>query len=224
MSIDRSELPTQARLQELREEGFVPYSPVAARCLTVMALVAGAALVTRAGWWGEFIADLQRLWRTGLTDPAYHPIARQMSDRALWSAALLGGVVATFALLGVQLQTRFLNRGIGLGLDLKRLNPFRALTPVSFIGRVALRAALALLTLACAAALASVVARPLLLLLNYDLRYFAAWGRRVPGEVAPSIVIAAAGLALLARAAARVGFLYEHRMNREEVVREERRR
>ncbi len=123
-SEDRTQAPSERRLQRAREEGQAPLSRelVALSVLGTAALMLSMAApsITRG-----LVAQLQDM----LADPgvsAGEAVRRAMQAWAGGAFAFMGACIAAGA-AGVLLQTKFLVHGAALAPDLARLNPKRGL-------------------------------------------------------------------------------------------------
>ncbi len=124
---DRTQAPSERRLQRARDEGQVPLSrEVVAACgLAAAALVLSMGMQPLASGLGKRLRDML----VDFGQPGEEALRRAAGAWALGAGPLLGAV-AFAGVLGVLLQTGFLLHGKALMPDLARLSPARGLKKV----------------------------------------------------------------------------------------------
>lgn len=206
--MEHTELPTERRLEELRAEGEVPYSPLATAGLSAIVLV--TALVLGAPWgWAlmlEYFASLDG--SAPPPDPKSFLGLVVMPLVAAGMGAALGGFSQTRGVIKMQ----------RLAARPGRLVPWSYVSALSYIGLILLRGAW-LAGLFCLIAVIGWSLLPVLYrLLNgpIDLGLLDVTARRTAlGAIGVGAVLFVGGFA-----ASRLLFRLRHRMTREEVRQE----
>ena len=112
--MEKTELPTKADLEELREKGIVPYGSFVT--LGAMAIAVIVSLSLMQSTWVEFLAGVTSLDSLAQTDPT-----AQTARRLLIRLIVVPAVASLVAGLGIGLfQTRFLFRPANLSWELAR--------------------------------------------------------------------------------------------------------
>ncbi|WKZ57178.1 MAG: EscU/YscU/HrcU family type III secretion system export apparatus switch protein [Bdellovibrionota bacterium] len=203
--MERTELPTAQRLEALRAEGIVPYSPVATAS---MALVAAVAAIVLGGQWG--IEKVQALF-------AWSGGAGEIPERTALALLIMGPALAAAfgAVIGGLAQTRGIFKSQRLAPRPARLVPFGVAAPVSFLGAIISR----LIWMAFSLSLVCIV----LWTIGAGVFAFVALPLRmdvlleVGRKFAASAIICGLTLAVLGTLVSKLSFRLSNRMTREEV-------
>ncbi len=211
--MDKTENPTKAKLEELREAGRVAYSPLATKAIVGIGVF----------WWllwqfSNFPAFHQRIVglfpRVQSRDALSEGLALLFRD-TVWFLLTLSGVGAVLVLLSGLLQTKFMFRMANISFNATRLNPFsderrearrsRSFTVIIF--------------LAClSAALLVVVSAPgIFQAMRAEAKDLPFALQQVLRLVGPALSVGLAVVAFFSWLGARQAFARRHRMTRREV-------
>jgi flagellar biosynthesis protein FlhB len=208
----KTEFPSAARLQELREQGLVPYSSLATSCWAMAALL----IFLRAS--DSTLTELPTRTRA-LVDAELSMADFLLPYAELALAAALLLLIVQYA-LGL-LQVKFLFRFEELMPKLSRVPLFSGKSAVSLFWR-ALLAPLALLAFAfVAVVLVAVSAGWIVGLLVVQRDQLLAYVGQGWGQLVPAAAAILAIFGVLAWMLERIGFLYQHRMSRQELLAEQ---
>jgi len=213
----REEWPSERKLERLREEGKLPYSSFAVAALVLLAIGIWLAAAASSEW---------RLLLARAAELSAH-WGDKRAAKALCEAALLlllapAGAASIAVIAGGLAQTRFLLRPALAGIKPERVSPMKPLS----LARTALRAlnALALLVLFSIASLAAarLLAPGAAGMLIGDPAETIWWPYRLLRMLAPFVLTAVGAAAFAAALLARLRFMLQHRMSREELEAETR--
>lgn len=203
---ERTERPTPARLEELREEGLVPLSSFAVRAAGTAGVLFSLYLLGEQ--WREFVSLPMRL---GTLDRETLVVLRETCLPLILVPAL---AYLCAALVAGLLQTKFLIKPSAVSFQLGRLGGRRG---GGVIGRIVGGLLLELFALSLAVLVAWFALSDIAQLLNNDQVWLMEWparlGARVTLPLMAILILAATGGWLLSR----MTFFREHRMTREEV-------
>ncbi|NMC61690.1 MAG: EscU/YscU/HrcU family type III secretion system export apparatus switch protein [SAR324 cluster bacterium] len=217
--MDRTEPPTSSHIEELREQGIVPYSSFAARCASAL-IVIFSVLALKDHFkvlLGSFqsiasVRDLNMIIGEGVQNGLSHELLVLLLVPAI--AAITG------ALLAGLFQTRFVFRLSQISPNMSRLNPFAIRGILNILKECGFRFLLVFLSGVFATFLFRIMVTDILMLINKD-----------PGEVIysmwklfeatlPIFILVIAFSGFLSWLLARNSFFQAHRMTREEVLKE----
>ena len=217
--MEKTELPTPARLEELRGQGLVPLSQFAMRSAgSLFVLLSFLMLAAEAM---QLIGGVREVLEKGAADCWWSESARRNVARSV-VLLLIGPAVA--ALLGALLcglfQSRFLVRFSRVAPRFERLNPFRLPAAGEVAADLASAFVVVLLSLGISAVLLRlVIADVLRIALEPPADALLLMGRffqAVLPVLIPLLAFSAFGAWLFARRR----FFASHRMSRQEVLRE----
>jgi flagellar biosynthesis protein FlhB len=212
LTLEKTEWPNKARLEELREQGIVHYSVFVSRAAGLVAFLCVLYALK------SDIAALARMlpaWMRG-GDPA--AALGGDSTSALLRLVLLPplSVFVVSFIFGFA-QTRFLFRPASLALSWKRIYAVDY-RPPAMLGRAigALIVGIAALAFGIGAAL--ILQRDVLSLLNGNARLVPVWGSSLVLSLIPLALIAAAAALAVWWGISRILFSRAHRMTRREAL------
>jgi len=217
--MDRTEAPTSSRLEELREQGIVPYSSFAVRCAS--ALIVIISVLTLKGHFKALLSSFQSMAATkdlnmligeGVQNGFYHELIVILIVPAM--ASIIG------ALLAGLFQTHFVIRFSQLSPDMTRLNPFAVRGILGIFKECGSKFLLVFLSMIFSMFLFRVVVTDILMLINKDLDDLIDSVWKLFEAVIPIFIPVIAFSGFLSWLLARNSFSQAHRMTREEVLKE----
>lgn len=215
--VSKTEWPTAARLEQLRAQGKVAFSPTASGLLALAGVLAGFAF-SSDNWqkiieqWKGALAgpDLDLTKLSGLASPSMNLVLMPVLCAAL--AVLLGGLV----------QTKFSLHAQALQLDLAKLSVFSRFSLGSLLQRVVWGIVFTLIGLLSSYVLFRQNTLQILSLLNLSPELISNWFQRLFRDNLPLacafLVSSALGVWFLAR----MRFMFNNRMTRAELEQEAR--
>ena len=222
--MERTELPTSARLESLREQGIVHYSPAVCDLVAVLAIV--AALSVMDGELRALPAKVRLLFEgTGNDDIAQFAerfVALCKSAALLVLAPAIAAGVARF-FVGL-LQTRFLFRGEQFGILLHRILPKNDPRRIRRGAGALLRLLLPLFVLFLGVTAVFFLARDLFGILNRDPAGFAHWPHAFAVALMPYLVVLLVVAIPLTWLISRMLFMVQFRMTTADIEKETRSR
>lgn len=218
--MDRSQGTDAERLDELRSEGIVPYSPFATACAGAVGALMGIGAAKN-----EIAAVFSTLRKHSLEGGPDMAKMTQYLDavngpmlRALFIPV---GVALACALAVGLLQTRFLFRVSELSLRLDRLSPASNVSLPAYLRRVLIALPVAVLSCLGAAVLVLLLSRDMLSPLANSHDFLPFWARKLWISLVAIMCIVLSVLGTLAWIGRRVLFLRRHRSGFHEVHRHE---
>ncbi len=201
-TMERTELPTKARLAELAEQGVRPQSPVMLRALATAALCAGFALC---------VSQVNAVFAS-LGEPLpYETLAERIFWAVLTPTLLVLGAGTLGAMALARMTPRFISLAPTFGRVALRWPSGSALTEVQTL----------LLSL-CSAALAVLLfRRDTIALLVRPLEQWLATAHTLLDRAMVILGVVAAVVTLVAGATSWLLFRWQHRMTRAEVLQSE---
>lgn len=216
--MEKTELPSEQRLLDLRREGQIAYSQVATLCfVTIVTLLAIKAI---SSTFSEFIDSYRSFSvRNAHGDSGMGGVVAPLRAAAVILVVL--PCMAAFGALGAGLgQTKMMITGHYVSFNLARLSPagrFRLLSlPLKMLAYLVLLVICAVLSAACGYLLLSSA----LTLLNYDVTYASEWLGKLYTQVLPVVVLLVGAVMSAAYLMARQYFKLSHRMSRQEIEQE----
>lgn len=210
--MEHLEWPTKTRLEDLRAEGLVSYSPLASHAVGTLAVI--ATLMGLRERFGALIA----LSRQGLQVTG----ARHFIGECVVLLAVPSIVYAVVVLLTGLLQTRFLLRVASVSLYLGHLNPVKRASPLGLLGRP-FTAFLATAAIIFLGGVSFWFLSPHILSgLNQDLQQYLVLPGKVVQSAMPGAVVLLLVLALFGWGWSWFIFMWKYRMPRKDVEREAR--
>ncbi|RIL09553.1 MAG: hypothetical protein DCC75_06270 [Proteobacteria bacterium] len=214
--MEKTELPSRARLTELREQGIFPLSRVALACAGLLACGAtGFGL-------GESINRFSAAYAKALSNQFQDIIGlRELLIPSLnllvWPCVVAGAAMLVLGLL----SSRFYFSFADCSPNLSRMSPFARARPASAGFKPLRELLMSGLAIASAVALLLMSTEQMLALLNTDVKAFRQGWIRVMSAVLPLVFFAALFLGCCGWLMARFTFLLRHRMSRREMASEE---
>jgi len=214
--MDRTEWPSSAKLEKLREAGEIPYSPLVSRGAAALAVLLGLSL------FGNSLSDFSDLYASLMDRSAQANIDLEQfaSKFALLLAKLVAfplmAALSIILILGL-LQTRFYVRASSASFDFSRLNRFGKLSFGSLITRPVENLISFCIAVALGFCLLYALLPGILTLLNRDLLYFKAWPSQEYKSILPGLILSLGILTFLAWGTSRIAFRWKHRMSRKEL-------
>ncbi len=218
--MERTEPPSSSRLQELREQGIVPYSSFASRTAGSLAVL--ISLMILAPQFAALFKTLLEVIQAG--DP--HPLLStkdQKPAQLMHAALVILAVPASAALLGAfaagLFQTRFLFRMARVSPVLDRINPFRVSIKGFFV-RIAFLGTSAFLSFLFSVVLVRLVIREVFGLVHRDAGLIPSWLAPFFEGLLPIFVVVLSFSGFAALLISRRRFAEAHKMTRAEIAQE----
>ena len=217
--MERTETPTTARLQELREQGIVPLSVFSSRsAATLLVLLSFLMLRTR---FSVVVQALHDFVRGGAPEPWFQGENQHAVVAGVLSILI---VPASAAFIGAILcglfQTRFLVLLSRVSPALERINPFAASRFLGIIHGIIFGAATVLLLFFFSLVLLRLIIVDILALLHQEAQNLLSASGRFFEAVLPLLILVLAFAGFFSWLTVRNRFFAAHRMTREEVLRE----
>ncbi len=211
--MERTESPTPEKLQSLREEGKVPYSPLATACGASLGAILSLLSVSKS--FTEVLKILRESLSQNLSLLATFELLRSPVVSLLVLPAL-GALIGAF-LVGL-VQTRFLFKLDRISFDLARLGRDSEEGMSGFLSLLA-AVPLAFVTVVVGVVPAVVLFGEVLALLNNERSYLLISITKLGTSLLVSLSLIWAALAICSWLGARYRFMLRHRMSASEVYR-----
>ena len=217
--MDKTEWPTQSKLEELHEAGLFPYSAFATRSFAALLVI--LVLFGMKESLLELTGALHNLIESGniMYSDESGPLRHIVQQLGILILAPLAACFVGAFLCGL-LQTRFTVRFSRISLDLSRISPFAPGRDRGVLSAFASRIVICFLGLLLSYVALRMSLPSLLLLLNNGTAYFIAWPFTYLKSILGLVVLLLSFAAFLAWLFARFRFMLANRMSRDEVLRE----